>query len=192
MKTMQSKEKNQREYSLRKQERQKEHSVKKSIFIGFCIGIIMPLIPVFIYFVVLILPRLVTYLYFRVSGGDYQTELLIVQRFTRNWGSLLTVIAAITGLFGALGAVNGYLRKLSFRDPRALKYHSKGIVPCTVFAAGLFIFLVLNAKLNVFGITFLSVLFGLVGGIAFMGYYTFLEDAYYKVFVFKEIKELFM
>ncbi|HPQ11747.1 MAG TPA: hypothetical protein PLQ98_10525, partial [Bacillota bacterium] len=96
MKTMQSKEKNQREYSLRKQERQKEHSVKKSIFIGFCIGIIMPLIPVFIYFVVLILPRLVTYLYFRVSGGDYQIELLIVQRFTRNWGSLLTVIAAIT------------------------------------------------------------------------------------------------
>ncbi|MFY9451268.1 MAG: hypothetical protein WAQ09_05955, partial [Bacillota bacterium] len=64
--------------------------------------------------------------------------------------------------------------------------------PCTVFAAGLFIFLVLNAKLNVFGITFLSVLFGLVGGIAFMGYYTFLEDAYYKVFVFKKIKELFM
>src|SRR5690606_14153159 len=116
------------------------------------------------------------YIYLLASGGDAQTELLIIQRFTRNWSGLLKGIAIASVVSGITGSVNSYVRKLGFKSLRAKKLYSSGRVTMVLMSLAMFIFLVLKVDFALFGLIFLSVIFGWLLQLFFIGYYSFLKN----------------
>ncbi|MDD2431342.1 MAG: hypothetical protein PHD88_04490 [Firmicutes bacterium] len=164
----------------------KNFSSRKTLLLGFVIGILMVVIPVLIVGVVLFLPRLITYLFLVVTGGDANNEILIIQRFTKNWSGIFTGISLATLLSGIISSVNCFIRRLGYQSLKAKKFYLKGRVPFLAISLILFLILILQVDFSIFGLFFLSVIGGWLFSIPYLTYYLYLEDFYFEKFVIKE------